>query len=292
MWRRGLAGLAALLLLALPVRAETEADLLLVLAVDASGSVSEQRFNLQRQGYADAFRAPRLHQAIRSGPLGAVAVMMFQWTGPGMQVPSVAWTRLADPASAMAFARGIETAPRALFSGGTSISGAIDHGMRLLALAPFTAARRVIDVSGDGANNRGRPAEDARDDAVAAGVVINGLPILAMEYNLDGFYRDHVIGGPGSFMIPVASFEEFAPAVLRKLVTEIAGTAPQRFSVARNPLIASATNAGVCTAMKWPLSSAWNRAPGIACAIGSTSAGGRSLSWMPANSSAGQAIWP
>ena len=114
-------------------------------------------------------------------------------------------------------------------------------------------------MSGDGANNRGRPAEDARDDAVAAGVVINGLPILAMEYNLDGFYRDHVIGGPGSFMIPVASFEEFAPAVLRKLVTEIAGTAPQRFSVARNPLIASATNAGVCTAMKWPLSSAWKR---------------------------------
>ncbi len=221
MRRRGLVSLA--LLLASPARAETDVDLLLVLAVDASGSVSEQRFQLQRQGYADAFRASRLHQALRSGPLGAIAVMMFQWTGPGMQVPTVAWTRLSDPASATAFARRIETAPRALFGGGTSISGAIDHGMRMLALAPFNAPRRVIDVSGDGANNRGRPAEAARDDAVAAGVVINGLPILAMEYSLDSFYRDHVIGGPGSFMIPVASFEEFAPAVLRKLVTEIAG---------------------------------------------------------------------
>ena len=292
MRRRGLAGLATLLLLATPARAATEVDLLLVLAVDASGSVTEERFVLQRQGYADAFRSPRLHQALGSGPNGAIAVTMFQWTGPGLQVPTVSWTRVSDPASAAAMAAKIERAPRTLFGGGTSISGAIDHGMRLLALAPFEAARRVIDVSGDGANNRGRPAENARDDAVAAGVVVNGLPIMAVEWNLDGYYRDHVIGGPGSFMIPVESFEEFAPAVLRKLVTEIAGLAPHRFSAARNALMASATGPGVCTAMKWPESMAWNLAPGMACAIGSTSAGGRSRSWMPAISSVGQAISP
>ena len=290
--RRALLGFAALWLLATPARAAEEVDLLLVLAVDASGSVSEERFRLQWQGYADAFRDRRLHAAIASGPSGCIAVAMFQWTGPAMQVPSISWTRLSDAASALALARRIEAAPRLLFGGGTSISGAIDHAMRLLAAAPFEAPRRVIDVSGDGANNRGRPAWQARDAALAQGVTINGLPILAMEWNLDDHYREQVIGGPGAFMIPVASFEEFPAAVLRKLVTEIAGTAPQRFSGARNPLIAAATSAGVCTAMKWPLSSAWNRAPGIACAIGSTSAGGRSLSWMPASSSVGQAILP
>jgi len=283
--------LAALLLLAVPVRA-AEIDLLLVLAVDASGSVSDDRFELQRQGYADAFRNPRLHNAIASGPTQSIAVTMFQWTGPRLQAPAVSWTRIGSAAEADAFAARIERAPRMLFGGGTSISGAIDHGLRLLSLSPFTAHRRVIDVSGDGANNRGRPAADARDDAVAEGVTINGLPILAMEWNLDTHYREEVIGGPGAFMVAVATFEEFGPAVLRKLVAEIAGLPPQRFSGARNPLIASATNPGVCTAMKWPVSSDWNRAPGIACAIGSTSAGGRRLSWMPASSSVGQAIPP
>jgi hypothetical protein len=290
--RRALLGFAALWLLATPARAAEEVDLLLVLAVDASGSVSEERFRLQWQGYADAFRDPRLHAAIASGPSGSIGVAMFQWTGPAMQVPSIAWTRLPDAAAATALARRIEAAPRLLFGGGTSISGAIDHAMRLLATAPYEAPRRVIDVSGDGANNRGRPAWQARDAALAQGVTINGLPILAMEWHLDEHYREEVIGGPGAFMIPVASFEEFPAAVLRKLVIEIAGMPPQRFSGARNPSIAPATNAGVCTAMKWPLSSAWNRAPGIACAIGSTSAGGRSLSWMPASSSVGHAILP
>jgi len=302
--RRGILCLAALLLLfGREASARTEVDLLLVLAVDASGSISEERFALQRQGYAYAFRSPRLANAIRSGATQSIAVMMFQWTGPGMQVQAAQWTRLADEASARAFAATVEQAPRQLFGGGTSISGAIDHGMRMMEQAPFSAPRRVIDVSGDGSNNRGRPVADARDAAVAAGVVVNGLPILAMELGLEDFYRDHVIGGPGAFMIPVASFEEFGPAVLRKLVAEIAGIAPaphvgtgmppvQSFNEARNPPIASATSAGVCTAMKWPLSSAWNRAPGMACAIGSTSAGGRSRSWMPASSSVGQAIAP
>ena len=292
MLRRGFWCVPALLLLALPARAQSEVDLLLVLAVDASGSVNQARFELQRQGYADAFRSPRLLNAIRSGPSQSIGVLMFQWTGPGQQVIAAPWAQVGDAASTAAFADRVEAAPRQLFGGGTSISGAIDFAMRLLAASPFAAHRRVIDVSGDGANNRGRPAEDARDDAVASGVTINGLPILALEYNLAGHYRDSVIGGPGAFMIPVARFEEFGAAILRKLVAEIAGTQPQRFSGARKPLIASATRAGVCTAMKWPLSSAWNLAPGMEWEIGSTSAGGRSLSWMPASSSVGQAICP
>jgi len=133
------------------------------------------------------------------------------------------WTRLASAEDAVAFAARVEAEERHLYGGGTSISGAIDYGRRRLARAPFEAARRVIDVSGDGSNNRGREASEARDDAVAEGVTINGLPIMALEWNLDGHFRDEVIGGPGAFMIPVRTFEEFGEAVLRKLVTEIAG---------------------------------------------------------------------
>jgi hypothetical protein len=199
-----------------------EVDLLLVLAVDASSSVTPERFAVQRRGYSDAFRSPLLHAAIGSGPAGAVAVTMFQWTGPELQAEVAGWTRLASAADAVAFAGLVEGTPRRLDSGGTSISGAIDHGRLLLGRAPFRGARRVIDVSGDGTNNRGRMAREARDEAVAAGVTVNGLPVLSLEWDLEGFYRDEVIGGPGAFLVPVGTFEGFAQAVLRKLVTEIA----------------------------------------------------------------------
>ena len=206
----------------LPSRAQTQVDLLLVLAVDASGSVNDVRFELQKQGYVAAFRHPNVLRAIRSGMQGAIAVTMTQWTGPALQVQVVPWTLLKDQASVLAFANAIEKAPRELFSGGTSISGAIDHAMLLLPSAPFKGTKRVIDISGDGSNNRGRPVTQARDDAVRAGVVINGLPILALEPWLDKYYFENVIGGPGSFMIPAECYEKFADAVLRKLVLEIA----------------------------------------------------------------------
>ncbi len=202
--------------------AQTAVDLQLVLAVDASGSVNDVRFELQKQGYAAAFRHPRVLSAIRQGAQQAIAVTMTQWTGPSLQVQVVPWTLLKDQASALVFAGAIEKAPRELFSGGTSISGAIDHAMKLLPSSPYKGTKRVIDVSGDGSNNRGRSVTEARDDAVRAGVVINGLPILALEPYLDKYYFDHVIGGPGSFMIPAESYEKFAEAVLRKLVLEIA----------------------------------------------------------------------
>jgi hypothetical protein len=147
---------------------------------------------------------------------------MLQWTGPRLHVHAVEWMLIKDEASANAFADAIEAAPRQLFGGGTSISGAIDYSRLLLAQSPFKGARQVIDISGDGANNSGRPVTIARDDAVRAGVGINGLPILSLEPYLDRYYFDNVIGGPGAFMIPAASYEAFADAILKKLIIEIA----------------------------------------------------------------------
>ncbi len=121
-----------------------------------------------------------------------------------------------------ALATAIEAAPRQLFGGGTSISGAIDYSRLLLAQSPFNGARRVIDISGDGANNRGRAVTAARDEAVHDGIGINGLPILSVEPGLDRYYYDNVIGGPGAFMIPAENYDTFADAVLKKLITEIA----------------------------------------------------------------------
>jgi hypothetical protein len=200
------------------------ADLQLVLAVDTSGSVDQRRFELQKLGYVGAFRNPRVHDAIRSGPARAIAVTMVQWTGPTMQAVAAPWTLIRDPATANAFAAAIEDAPRQLFFGGTSISGAIDHALALMPASPFKAARQTIDISGDGSNNRGRSVNLARDEAVAAGVVINGLPILALEPDLDGYYRDNVIGGAGAFAIAAETYETFADAVLKKLIIEIAST--------------------------------------------------------------------
>jgi hypothetical protein len=206
-----------------------QVDLQLVLAVDVSGSVSHGRFDLQKQGYAAAFRNPQVLKAIRSGMTQAIAVTMTQWTGPELQVHVVPWTLIKDEATAHAFAAAIENAPRQLFSGGTSISGAIDHAMTLMPKSPFEGLRKVIDVSGDGANNRGRPAFLARDDAVKAGMTINGLPILALEPGLDRHYWNQVVGGPGAFMIGAESYERFGEAVLKKLITEIAAHSPMRY---------------------------------------------------------------
>ena len=212
------------LVTAAPSRSQTlpTTDLLLALMVDASGSVNQSRFELQRRGYADAFRDPQVLNAIRSGSTSSIAVTMVQWTGPTMQVQVVPWTLIKDKASAYAVAEAIEKAPRELFGGGTSISGAIDHAMLLLPTAPFRGLKRVIDISGDGSNNRGRDVRDARDEAVRQGVIINGLPIVSLEPYLDKYYFNNVIGGPGSFIVPADSYENFARAISRKLILEIA----------------------------------------------------------------------
>jgi hypothetical protein len=217
------AALFGFLALIAPAQAQQPTtDLLLVLAVDASGSVNQTRFELQRRGYAEAFRSPQVLNAIRGGSTGSIAVTMVQWTGPAMQVQVVPWTLIKDAGSALAFADAIETAPRQLFGGGTSLSGAIDHAMLLLPGAPYRGLKRVIDISGDGSNNRGRDVRVARDEAVRAGVIINGLPIVSLEYDLDKYYFNNVIGGPGAFIVPADSYDNFGQAVLRKLVLEIA----------------------------------------------------------------------
>ena len=217
---------AAFLAWTAPAAAQSAAlpttDILLVLAVDASGSVNQTRFELQRKGYADAFRNPQVLNAIRGGSTGSIAVTMVQWTGYTMQVQAVPWMLIKDAASAGAFADAIEAAPRQLFGGGTSLSGAIDHAMLLLPGAPYRGLKRVIDISGDGSNNRGRDVREARDEAVRAGVIINGLPIVSLEYDLDKYYFNNVIGGPGAFIVPATSYENFGQAVVRKLVLEIA----------------------------------------------------------------------
>jgi hypothetical protein len=202
--------------------AQTAVDLELVLAVDASGSVDQFRFELQKQGYVAAFRHAQVLDAIRSGPNQAIAATMVQWTGPVMQVHVVRWARIGDVESAAAFAAAIAGAPRQLFGGGTSISGAIDYAATLFGRGGFHGSRRVIDVSGDGSNNRGRPVTLARDEAVAAGIGINGLPILALEPDLDRYYHDYVIGGPGAFVVAAQNYETFADSILKKMIAEIA----------------------------------------------------------------------
>lgn len=209
-----------------PKPAAPDVTVALVLAVDTSGSVSMGRFELQKQGYAAAFRNRQVLNAIRSLGTQSIAVTMMQWTGPFLHVVVADWTLIRDEASANAFAATIEAAPRRLFGGGTSISGAIDFSRLLLARSPYRTIRRIIDVSGDGSNNSGREVTQARDEAVRDGVAINGLPILTVEPGLDIYYRDHVIGGPGAFMIPVKDYDNFADAVLKKLINEIATAEP------------------------------------------------------------------
>jgi Protein of unknown function (DUF1194) len=216
------------LALTIPTRAQTVVDLQLVLAVDVSGSVNAHRFELQKMGYVTAFQNPRVMAAIAGGRNQQIAVTMTQWSGPFLQAQVLPWTLLKDASSIRAAAGVIESAPRMMYGGGTSISGAIDHAATLFPQSPFKSERHVIDVSGDGSNNRGRPVTHARDEAVAAGMVINGLPILAFEPYLDQYFKDYVIGGPGAFMIAAKAFETFAEAILMKLIIEIADLRPQQ----------------------------------------------------------------
>jgi hypothetical protein len=200
---------------------DAQVDLNLVLAVDSSGSIDDERFDLQKQGYADAFSDPKVLQAIKAGDRQQIAVTMMQWTGPTLHVVMVPWMIIKDEATAKEFAALVAVARRQIFGGGTSLSGAIDYSVLMLNGAPYRATRKVIDISGDGSNNLGRSVEQARDEAVKLGIRINGLPILLLEHDLDQYFRDSVIGGPGAFVIPVQNYDVFAQAILRKLITEI-----------------------------------------------------------------------
>lgn len=205
---------------------KSQVDLALVLAADCSGSVHAEHYALQQRGYGAAFSHPQVIKAIRSGIHGAIAACYFQWSGYSLQTLVVPWMVLRSDADIIAFAGRLEDANRTIFGGGTSPTGAIEFGHRLLDQCPVQPARRVLDVSGDGRNNTGPAPADARAAAVAAGIVINGLPILHMELDIDAYYEQHVIGGPGAFIVPARDYSSFETAVRRKLILEIADRAP------------------------------------------------------------------
>ncbi len=224
----GISGLSA--------RAET-VDLLLVLAADVSRSVDEEEFNLQRKGYAAAMNDPRVMRAIAGGRRHAIAITFIEWSGAGEQSVVVDWTVVRDEEAAAGIAAAMLAAPRS-FLGRTSISAAIDFAIQRLAVAPAQADKHIIDISGDGTSNAGRPVTEARDEAVAAGVTINGLAIINSRSNpgyafhtappggLPKYFEENVIGGPGAFLLQVEGFDSFAEAITRKLVAEIAGRPP------------------------------------------------------------------
>jgi hypothetical protein len=226
--------LAALAIFASPERArgsELEVDLALVLAVDVSRSMDDDEQRLQRDGFVAAFRADVVHDAIRKGVLGRIAVAYMEWSGPGEQTVVVPWMVIDGPPRAAEFAERLARTPIGRFMS-TSISGAIDHAAGLLDQSGVEPLRRVIDVSGDGPNNTGRMVTLARNDATAKGITINGLPFMLKRptgfgdiENLDWYYQDCVIGGPGAFIVPVREKQHFADAIRTKLVREIAGLA-------------------------------------------------------------------
>jgi hypothetical protein len=231
---RALAALAACLAaLSAPSAAcaDTEVDLALVIAVDISYSMDLDELALQRQGFADAFRSPQVHDAIRRGQIGKIAVVYFEWAGSWDQRVIVPWSVIDGPESAGVFAEKVAAQP-VRRAQRTSISGAIDFGMKLLGQSGVDATRRVIDISGDGPNNQARPVTAARDEAVAQGVTVNGLPIMlkAPGYldipSLDVYYRDCVIGGQGAFVVPARSREQFPQAIKTKILLEVAGLKP------------------------------------------------------------------
>jgi hypothetical protein len=241
MRRRVLLG-AGCALLASPslVRASSigpnEVDLLLVLAADVSQSMQPRDLHLQREGYVAAMRDPVIVEAMCSGPCGAIGLVYLEWSGMEDQRVVVPWARIGDAADAERFAASLGRPPRRAGSW-TSITGAIAASRRVLAASPYEAARQVIDISGDGQNNQGGHVDAERDAAVMEGVTINGLPILrelraydmpledGEEAPLVQHYRRLVIGGGGAFIMPARGFTDFAGALRRKMVLEIAGYA-------------------------------------------------------------------
>ncbi len=231
--------LACGLTLAAPARAAaaSDVDLALVLAIDVSGSIDEEEAQLQREGYTHAIVEPEVIDAIRQGVNGRIAIAYIEWSGEGQETTVVDWHIIDGLATAKQFVAALDKSPpqRGRF---TSISGAIDYAVPMMKSPAFQAMRRAIDISGDGPNNRGRPITVARDEAVAQGITINGLPIVNDRPNffghqmpdLDLYYRDCVIGGPGALYVVAKDFQSFANAIRRKLILEISdrGMPPAR----------------------------------------------------------------
>lgn len=229
--------LLPLLLPPLSALAAEPVDTMLVLVTDVSRSVDDTEFTLEKDGYGAAFADPHVLAAIKGGPIGQIAVAYVEFAGASEVRTVVDWHIVRDAASAAAFTGEMKAAQRSYW-GRTSISAGIDHAMQMLIEGGFEAQRRVIDVAGDGTNNSGRDPADARDDAVKAGVTINGLAIInehPVSYTfahvqppggLTAWYADNVTGGSGSFVVEVRSFQAFGEAMTRKLLNEVAEAGP------------------------------------------------------------------
>ena len=220
-----------------PLRAAEPVDLLLVLAADVSRSVDAQKFQLQREGYAAAISDRRVLDAILTGRHRRIAVMFVEWSGLGNQKVVIDWTTIDGSKTAQAFGDRLLESSRS-FADRTSISGGIDFAVEQFKHAPYFAERQTIDVSGDGTNNAGRDVTQARDEALALGITINGLVILSerpLPWNpehtnppggLANYYRDNVTGGPGSFVLEAKDFSSFGQAIIKKMIAEIADASP------------------------------------------------------------------
>jgi hypothetical protein len=215
--------------------ADPSVDVELILAVDVSYSMDMDELALQREGYAQAIISKEFLQALKTGPNGKISVTYFEWAAAHDQKIIIPWRVIDGPETADAVADEIMKMPIRRASR-TSISGAINFAMPLFDENPQRGLRRVIDISGDGANNSGPPVTVARDAALAKGIIINGLPIMVKELsystmdieNLDFYYEDCVIGGPGSFVVSIKERDKFKEAIRTKLLLEVAGLAPDR----------------------------------------------------------------
>jgi hypothetical protein len=210
-------------------------DVELIIAVDVSYSMDMDELAVQREGYAQAIVSKEFLQALKTGPNGKVALTYFEWAASNDQKIIIPWRVIDGPETADAVADEILRTPIRRASR-TSISGAIYFAMPLFDENPYRGLRRVIDISGDGPNNNGAPVTPARDEALSKGIVINGLPIMVKEPsystmdidNLDWYYEDCVIGGPGSFVVPIKDREKFKEAIRTKLTQEVANRKPDR----------------------------------------------------------------
>ncbi|WP_031337458.1 DUF1194 domain-containing protein [Rhodopseudomonas sp. B29] len=217
-------------------RDSKQVDVELVLAVDVSYSMDTDELAIQREGYAQALVSGEFLKTLKTGPNGRIAVTYFEWAASGDQKVILPWQIIDGPESADAVASQILKTPLRRASR-TSISGAINFAMPLFEQNPYHGIRRVIDISGDGPNNNGAPVTTARDAAVEKGIVINGLPIMVKEPsfstmdidNLDEYYEDCVIGGPGAFVVTIKDREKFKEAIHTKLVMEVAGRIPPNY---------------------------------------------------------------
>jgi len=198
-------------------------DLELIFMADASGSIGEDEFQLQRQGYARALMDPRVLDAIRHGRHGRIALAYVEWSGDDLQHAIVPWTLIEAKTDLAFVARQLLETPREIFFGGTAPGNAILYGVASIQANGFNGRRKVIDLSGDGEDIDGIPATQGRDVAVAQGMTINGLPIIEEWPELAAFFRDNIIGGPGAFHVPAKNFKDFGIAVRKKLIREIAG---------------------------------------------------------------------